>query len=265
MAIDGSHEEIAFFREFFQQAGIPEKAYRRAPLLRRLPACLRALRTPDVISARELLRHNPAALAVVMNALLIGTTGFFRDPAVFSSLQDQVIPALCSRVAHPAIWSAACSDGSELCSVAMLVAAQGALERSRFLGTDCRAAAIESARRGCYPADAAGAADPVLTDACFTMDGAMLRVRPAFAERMSWECGDVFRDGNPGQWDMILCRNLAIYLAPGSMAALWQRLEAALRPGGILVVGRAEKPPPSGLRRIAPCIYQTPLRTEFHD
>jgi chemotaxis methyl-accepting protein methylase len=56
---------------------------------------------------------------------------------------------------------------------------------------------------------------------------------------------------------MIFCRNMAMYLKPASADALWTKLESALAPGGVLVLGRAERP--GNIRRlvmIAPCVYR---------
>jgi chemotaxis protein methyltransferase CheR len=65
---------------------------------------------------------------------------------------------------------------------------------------------------------------------------------------------------------MILCRNLAIYLEPATALRMWQHLANALVPGGILVVGKAEKPQLAGLRRISPCIFKkTPAFHKQHD
>jgi chemotaxis methyl-accepting protein methylase len=58
-----------------------------------------------------------------------------------------------------------------------------------------------------------------------------------------------------GTWDLILCRNLAIYLEPVAAEVLWMRLAEAIAPGGYLIVGKAEKPRVSSLRRVAPSIY----------
>jgi chemotaxis protein methyltransferase CheR len=56
---------------------------------------------------------------------------------------------------------------------------------------------------------------------------------------------------------MILCRNLSIYLQPSAAGRIWSRLAAALKPGGFLVLGKAERPYGAvGLRSVAPCVYR---------
>ena len=62
--------------------------------------------------------------------------------------------------------------------------------------------------------------------------------------------------GQPS-WDLILCRNVAIYLEPTAAARLWTVLVGSLRFGGILVVGKAERPQQQlALLRLAPCVFE---------
>jgi chemotaxis methyl-accepting protein methylase len=72
-----------------------------------------------------------------------------------------------------------------------------------------------------------------------------------------WKPSDVARKTEPGPWDMILWRNLAIYLNSAPAVAIWARLADALAPGGYLIVGKAEQPPAGlGLSAIYRCIYR---------
>jgi chemotaxis methyl-accepting protein methylase len=61
----------------------------------------------------------------------------------------------------------------------------------------------------------------------------------------------------PGLWDLIICRNVAIYFTPAVAARVYQSLARALRPGGVLMVGKAEQPAAATpLRPLASCIYR---------
>src|SRR5207248_1961585 len=93
-------------------------------------------------------QRDPALVHVAIGTLVIGVTSFFRDAAVFKHLAEHVLPALPR--ANPRIWSAGCSDGGELYSVAMLMAELGLLEGAVLLGSDCRPPAVACAREGRY-------------------------------------------------------------------------------------------------------------------
>jgi chemotaxis protein methyltransferase CheR len=250
-------EETAFLRRVLSLGGLDPGRYRMAPLLRRLPACLRALRAVSLHEARHRLEADGCQLRAALGTLLIGTTSFFRDSGVFRDLQQLVIPALLQRQPKPRVWSAACSDGAELHSVAMLLASLGALAPGHLLGTDFRARAVEAAAAGRYPAEAALGVPADLVSRFLVPGDNSVSVAAVIRDALAWERRDVFSTApSPGSWDLILCRNLAIYLAPPAVELLWKRLAAALAPGGILVVGKAEKPRIPGLDRLAPCIYR---------
>jgi chemotaxis protein methyltransferase CheR len=243
-----------FLRRILMQAGLNPLLYRTPPLVRRLPACLRALRVETCAAAERLLADKPALVAHALESLLIGTTELFRDPAVFKELEDDVLPKLLERPTRPRVWSAGCSEGAELHSVAILLAKLGGLEGSQLLGSDCRREAIERAKRGVYlpggrelPATA-GRHWQELADGRIAISHEIRRM-------LQWEQVDVLAPRAAGAWDLILCRNLAIYLEPIAAETLWSRLAEALAPGGVLVVGKAEKPRLSCLRRISPSIY----------
>jgi chemotaxis methyl-accepting protein methylase len=204
--------------------------------------------------ARELLQKRPALLPAAVNALLIGVTGFFRDPPVFEEMRSVVLPRLALRGGPLRVWSAACSTGEELCSVAILLAEEGLLARSHLLGTDYRSEAIERARSGLY---SEAPADPAIRRKYFEPVGKCWRVSGPLRWQMRWQVADLAETAANGPWDIILWRNLAIYLNPDPAERLWSRLAAALAPGGFLIVGKAERPP-SGLdlEPVCRCIYR---------
>ena len=243
-----------FLRRILMQAGLNPLLYRSAPLVRRLHACLRVLRVDTCSAAEQLLAAKPDLISKALDSLLIGTTELFRDPSVFAQLEQEVLPDLLQRPSPPRIWSAGCSEGAELYSVAMLLAKLGGLSGSLLVGTDCRQEAIERAKRGIYlpserglPANASGH--------CRELSDGRLAVSHELRQTVTWEQSDLLESRSQGTWDLILCRNLAIYLEPIAAEMLWMRLAEALAPGGYLIVGKAEKPRVPSLRRIAPSIY----------
>lgn len=248
--------DVAFVRRMLRLAGIRAEGYRITPLIRRIPACLRALRVKDQEAADQVVAGDPQRLQIAVNALLIGTTSFFRDTSVFRELDESVIPALLTQRDEPRVWSAACSDGSELASVVMLFAKHGGLDRSRFLGTDCRPSALRQAAEGIYPPEARELFLPDLVGRFLRCDEKHCRLHPSIATAMEWKLADLLAQPEGSDWDLILCRNLAIYLHPHQAQQLWLQLETCLRPGGFLIVGKAEKPQVDGLQRVSPCVYR---------
>lgn len=239
-----------------RRAGLDPACYRRESLLRRIPACLRILKVHDMQEARQVLENQPQLLPVALSSLLIGVTEFFRDRAVFHRMRREIIPALAALNSPLRIWSAGCSNGAELYSMAMLLARAGLLERSYLLGTDCRSDALGHAREAAYHARVKGLTHDEL-NRWFSRDGDKFRLSGYFRSRAHWKRANWLRDVEKGPWDLILWRNAAIYLTPNAAAKIWARLHAQLRPGGFLITGKAERPPKSlEMKSIGRSIYR---------
>ncbi len=244
-------DERRFVTWLFAQAGLDAHAYRPETLARRLGACFRALRVTSSLEARQLLERFPAQISVALDVMLVGVTSFFRDPAVFDMLSKLVFPNLAKPRGGLYVWSAGCSDGAELYSVAMLLQASDLLTKSYLLGTDCREDAIAKAKRGVYVEAALSEVPLELRQRCFTRLDSNYQVARELRNSVRWRVANVLSANEPGLWDVVMFRNTAIYLRTNVIPALWQQLEASLRPGGILVLGKAERP--IGATRLQPC------------
>jgi chemotaxis methyl-accepting protein methylase len=241
-------------RWVIDRAGLDASLYRHLPLARRFLACLRTLKVHSAEEARAVLEKRPDLLPTAVSSLLIGVTEFFRDPAVFEGLRAKVLPNLAVRRGPLRAWSAGCSTGEELYSVAILLAEGGLLANSFFLGTDCRIEAIQRARSGVY--DAARLELPIRRK-YFEPVGSSWRVIEPLRRQVRWKVADLGRSTEEGPWDIMLWRNLAIYLNPGPAETVWNRLAGALAPDGFLIVGKAERPPSGlGLVPVCRCVYR---------
>jgi len=252
-------DDDAFLIWLLDRSGLEGASYRLETLRRRLPSCLRALRVRSVTEARRLLGAQSELLGTALTATVIGVTSFFRDAPVFATLRDEVLPSLLASAARLPlrIWSIGCSDGPELYSVAMLLDEIGMLEHAILLGTDCRPDAIRQARSGDFDPLALREIEPRLEATYFRYADGRWRIDERLPKAATWRVGNVLAVPEPGFWDLILCRNLAIYLTEDAVTTLWTRVQGCLRPGGILVTGKAERPHGArGLSMIKPCIYR---------
>lgn len=251
--------EYRLVRLVFDQFGLEVDDYRSTPLARRLPALLRALRCSSVASALLRVMEEPAACRRAFDTLLIGHTLPFRDAEIFAMLRRDLIPRL-ARLDRPTrVWSAGCSTGEELLSVAVLLEEVGTLSAATLRGSDCRQSAIEEARRS----------GSLFAARMKTLEwgGARIAERPSFLnaiDRIEWRVENLRYPDLCSHWDLILCRNVSIYWEPGNSNRYWSRIIAQLAPGGYLVVGKVESPTRvPGLMRIGKCVYQLdPSRAE---
>jgi chemotaxis methyl-accepting protein methylase len=275
-------QSAAFFNDLLSRGGLRAGRYRESILLRRRHACLRALRVSSTEEATRVIGGDTASADRALGAVMIGVTRFFRDLAIFQSLRGLLSPLHRARGRLDAL-SVGCSDGSELYSLAMQLAEEGLLTTSRLWGLDCRTDAIAAATAGVYPAGCIESIPPAMRDrylipahgvAALGRAGrrtvplrrfagcapGAVRVADALRAACSWMVADVFQPPKtPGEVDLILCRNLAIYLNTESAAELWMLLASRLRPGGLLIVGKAERPSSTlcdKLVRVESCVYR---------
>jgi chemotaxis protein methyltransferase CheR len=251
-------ETARFYRRLFESRGLQVGRYRPAVLARRERACLRAMGVGSVGEAASALDRDEL-VERGLQAVMIGVTSFFRDAAMYAALDDLVPTLAATQPRGLSLLSVGCSDGAELYSLAILLAERG-ISPAEMAGVDCRPAAIDQAWQGVYPQDdLEGVPAPLRTRYFNAVPGRPDRVQVAASlrERCRWWVGDAFTLGGAEPYDIVACRNLAIYLEPMAARELWARMGEQTRVGGILVVGKAERPDQaSGFRRIGPCLYE---------
>lgn len=209
------------------------------------------------------------ALMELIDALTTNHTSFFREPAHFDFLVEQVFHQWRGPSHRPGpvrIWSAASATGEEPYTIA-LTAREYLGPQSpilpRILATDISTRALEIARKGMYKADRfRGSPAPWLRKHLLRGEGrweGWYMMRPEI--RAMVEFGRVnliepFPD--VGRFTVIFCRNVMIYFSRATQQALVNRLAACLEPGGYLFVGHAESLSgiQHGLQHVQPAIYR---------
>jgi chemotaxis protein methyltransferase CheR len=226
-----------------RQSGLDCEAYQPKALNRRLAACLRLLRATSEEAGLRALQRNPELVEEALSIVLIGVSEFFRDGAVFQHLRQVVLPEALEKSESVRVYSAGCSAGHELYSVAMMLDELGALERSQLLGVDCRSDAIEQAGNGTFAVSELKGLEAGRRERYFRLEGPRAFISPCLRQTTTWRVADfgVFWGAEP--WDLILFRNGAIYLEAEHANRVWRWLDEQLKPGGAVVTGGAERPP----------------------
>ena len=201
----------------------------------RVELALSELGTPAHLDAGFLER--------VAQRMRVGETRFFRDQEQLDALARGAIPRALARGRCRAL-SAGCSTGEEAYTLSMLI--EHARDERRdvdweVIGIDVGEASISLARAGKY-ARSALASVPAQHRRCFVDRGEEVSIAPSIASRCAFVVGDLLTLALPAPCDVILCRNVLIYLADAASKTLIERLVAALDDEGVLVVARAEAP-----------------------
>ncbi|MES3161298.1 MAG: protein-glutamate O-methyltransferase CheR [Halorubrum sp.] len=232
--------------------------YNESYLDRRISARMRRRNTESHAEYEQLLREEREEREALMDSLTINVTEFFRNPEMWEVLRD-VLAELTDEQRRVRVWSAPCADGREPYSVAMVACDDPAIDESRVevLGSDISDEALDNARKGVYhttrTTDIAEELAPLSTpDQYVERDGDAFRVREAPRRLVEFDTHDLIRDGKRGPFDVVLCRNLLIYIDVGHKGALFDTLEASIDDSGILVVGMTESVPPDRNERYEP-------------
>ncbi|MFW6093249.1 MAG: CheR family methyltransferase [Pseudomonadota bacterium] len=190
------------------------------------------------------LADDPDELEALYYDVLIGVTEFFRDPPVWDELAGELPALLADRDAPGArVWVAGCGTGEEAYSLAMLLHEQlpaRSHSKIQIYATDLNEHTLAVARRGIYPPEAVENVTEGRRQRYFNHYDGRLQIDRTIRDFVTFAPHNALSDAPFSRMDIVTCRNLLIYLTPQGHDMLLKRLHFALRPGGLLVLGRAE-------------------------
>ena len=228
-------------------------SYKPATLIRRLHRRLNVVGVETVDAYARLMREQPDEAVMLLKDLLIGVTHFFRDPDVFTALEQRVIPRLFAgrgREDQIRVWVPGCATGEEAYSIAMLLAERvdGVMEppHIQVFASDLDEDAIAAARDGFYTEADIVDVPEMRLERFFHPEGAGYRVRSELREMMLFAHHNVLKDPPFSHLDLISCRNLLIYLNRTAQERILETFHFALRPSALLMLGPSESPDGSG-------------------
>ncbi len=223
--------------------------YKKNTVYRRIDRRMGIHKIDRIASYVRYLQENPQEVELLFRELLIGVTSFFRDPAAWEYLQGEAIPPLLAARQSGRVlraWSVGCSTGEEAYSLA--IAFREALEQIKpkenydlqIFATDLDRDAIEKARQGHYPANIAADVSPARLRRFFIKEENGYRIAKEIREMVTFATQNVIMDPPFTKLDILICRNLLIYLAPELQKELVPLFHYSLNLDGVLFLGNAE-------------------------
>lgn len=232
-----------------QRRGTRFDEYRPATLFRRLHKRLFVKGFNGVEAYAAYLDKNPDEYDELFDALLINVSRFFRDPEAFDALRDIVVPELLARIragGNVRIWCAGCSSGEEPFSIAMLLAEavpEAQHEHIKIFATDLDQDAISEARAARYDPSRLRGVDAIRRERFFHPRGSDLELAKSIRRMVVFGVNDLSRDPPIGRLDLIVCRNVLIYIDTALQRRILSGFHHALVPDGFLFLGRSEAVP----------------------
>ena len=208
----------------------------------------RGIATLDELITILVMGREPNLSQQVVEALLNNETYFFRDRAPFDLLQRYALPELAKRRSETRrirIWSAGCSTGQEVYSLAMLFAEspQDWLGWTvDILGTDVSTACVDRARNGTYTQfEVQRGLGINQMIKWFEETGDGWRAVEPLRKSIRFQVQNLLEPPpHPGGFDIVLCRNVLLYLSPDKRTLAFERLASAMAEDGWLMLGAGE-------------------------
>ncbi|MDP3276536.1 MAG: protein-glutamate O-methyltransferase CheR [Deltaproteobacteria bacterium] len=245
-------EEFKLIRELIlRYCGVVLGDEQRGFVERRLRDRLDVLGLSDFRSYYRYLRFDPAGAHEIEDAaesITTHETYFLREEYQLKAFRYEVLPALIearSSIRRLALWSAGCSTGEEVYTLAMLLLEAGIPSGwdVRVFGSDLSRRVIAHARRGVYGATSFRACPERYRQQYFrsTPEGMEVsREVRALCHFGQLNLVDAARVALIGKLDVIFCRNVLIYLNDGARMSVVEQFHRRLSPGGYLFLGHSE-------------------------
>jgi chemotaxis protein methyltransferase CheR len=246
----GSDRDFERLLEYIEQEMDFESGfYNDAYLDRRITARMRRTDIDTYSEYQSELRSTGSEREALLDSLSINVTSFFRNPEAWESFRE-VLRDLTDTHRRVRIWSAPCADGREPYSIAMLALDDPEVDTRRLdiLGTDINRDILVEARDGSYETsqttDIAEELAPLDDyEEYIEQDGNVFTVRDEVKDLVSFEQHDLIRGEPKRGLDMVLCRNLLIYIDADFKVPIFETIANSLDDDGYLMIGMTETLP----------------------
>ncbi len=187
----------------------------------------------------------------IIDAITTNETLFFRDNGPFELLKHKILPEVIDRRTSKIagnkirIWSSACSTGQEVFSIAIVLTellGQGQAYNIQLLGTDLSDAAVKQASYGIYNKFEIERGLPrERLQRYFIPNGGDWKIKDEIRSMVSFRKMNLMQPFTGlGKFDIIFCRNVAIYFTLEDRQKLFDKIADALEPEGYLIIGSTE-------------------------
>ncbi len=242
-----------FYRIIYEKTGYRFHHHKQAGVVRRITRRMFLHGISSATGYLNMLAEKDAEVAMLASDLMIGVTSFFRDFPAWDALRSEVLSNLVASEGNTPIrvWTPACATGEEAYSITMLLQHELDLAAKRreiqVFATDINDQAIERARAGLYPAGVAADLPPGYLEQFFrpSDDSLSVVIDKEIRQMVVFAKQDLLADPPFSHLDLIVCRNLLIYLEADAQERCMALFHYALKTGGHLFLGNAETPGPS--------------------
>ncbi|SDC12675.1 MULTISPECIES: CheR family methyltransferase [unclassified Candidatus Frackibacter] len=216
-------------------------SYKMKRVKRRINSLMDRHNIKDYDHCLEMLKTDREFKKAFLSHFTINTSEFFRNPKNFKYLQEEVFPKLINKKKKIKIWSAACSDGSEPYTLAIMLNELNVKPRNfEIQATDIDNEILRTAKKGIYNENSIKKVDSKIVNKYFSKKDDKYILDPKIKRRINFKQHNLLKDSYGSGWDLILCRNVFIYFTKEIKDEITQKLSNALDKDGYLFLGNTE-------------------------
>ena len=236
----------ALLRHIKEQRAFDFTGYKRASLARRVQRRMEAVGATGHDDYLDRLMVNPDEFTQLFNTILINVTAFFRDTDAWDYLRTELLPELLQRREGQPIrvWCAGCASGQEAYSLAMalaeLLGVDEFRDRVKIYATDVDEEALAQARQATYSEAELEGVPAEMREKYFEPAGHRFVFRKELRRAVIFGRNDLVQDAPISHVDLLSCRNTLMYFNAETQSHILNRMHFALRPDGVLFLGKAE-------------------------
>jgi two-component system, chemotaxis family, CheB/CheR fusion protein len=217
------------------------RGYKSNTISRRINQRLLATRSQSLRDYIALLDNDREEVKNLAQNCLVSVTSFYREAANFETLGELIRLRSSGSALEPyRVWVPGCATGEEPYTISMALTEMLPGRRIQIFGTDLDEEAIALARRGIYAAAQTSTVPPEMATRFLRETALGFQVDRSIRDRVVFARHDLLRDPLFMNLDLISCRNLLIYLKPELQEEVMRKFHHALKPGGLLFLGRSE-------------------------
>ncbi len=223
--------------------------YKKNTIIRRVNRRLEIHRIKTLRAYLRYIQDTPAEIDILFKELLIGVTSFFRDPANWEKLKEEILPLLLKTADKNIImraWIPACSTGEDAYSLAIIFSELMETEQYtkgislQVFATDINPDSVDFARKGEFNSKITADISDTRLEKYFAKTANGYRVINKIREMVVFATQNVIRDPPFTRLDILICRNLLIYFSTDLQKRVLSVFHYSLNPDGILMLGNEE-------------------------
>ncbi len=225
-------------------SGIDFSSYKENTIIRRIDRRIKINRCPNLKAYIDLLRESDEEKEILYNEMFIGVTSFFRDLEAYDVLEEKIISKFDFSKGIIRVWSAGCSTGEEVYSIAIKLLEY--IERNRInceikiFATDIDQRALEFAGIGYYPDSLMADVQSDYIYKYFDKKSDGYQIKDKIRKMVVFAKHNILKDPPFSKLDLLVCRNVFIYLKNFEQQNILNNFYYSLYPNGYLWLGSSE-------------------------